>query len=85
MTDTLTTTPPATDAVAERLDKLERTVKRLRKKVRQMDREEIACVVLTPEMEAELERRIKEAEENPGNSIPWSVVKAELQAKYGLT
>ena len=78
-------TPTLTNDVTERLAKLERRVKRLRKKVRQLDREEVSSIVLTPEWEAELERREKEAEENPDNKIPWSTVKAELHAQYGLS
>ncbi len=32
---------------------------------------------LSPELKAELERRVAEADANPGVSIPWEVVYAE--------
>ena len=88
MADTAVATAPASptasvnDAVLLRIEKLERNVKRLRRKVRQMDKEEIACVVLTSEMEAEIDRRVAEIDANPGQGITLDEFKAELKRKY---
>ena len=37
---------------------------------------------LTPEQEQELERRLREADENPGVGIPYEQVMDRLMAKY---
>jgi putative addiction module component (TIGR02574 family) len=37
-----------------------------------------AALPLTPEMAAELDRRLAEHEANPGAAIPWETVRAEL-------
>ena len=37
---------------------------------------------LTPEEEAEIDRRLEEHRRNPESSIPWEKVKAELEQKY---
>jgi hypothetical protein len=72
------TTPvadPAADLV-KRIDRLERQVKLLRQKIRRMEQDE-AAYYISPEMEAEIDRR--EAEVLSGNfvGIPWETVKAE--------
>ena len=36
---------------------------------------------LTPEQEAELDRRIAEHERNPGRAIPWQEVIADLRSR----
>ncbi len=38
---------------------------------------------LSPEQAAELDRRLAEFEQNPQRGIPWDLIKAELQEKYG--
>lgn len=81
MTETIAPPTPITDAVTERLAKLERSVKRLRKKVRQLDREEVSCIVLTPEWEAELDRRVAEIDANPGQGRSANEVFSDLRAK----
>ena len=87
MAETAIATAPASatastsDVVLLRIEKLERKVKHLRRKVRQMDKEEIACVVLTPEMEAELDRRLDEMNANPGQGIPAEEVFARIREK----
>jgi putative addiction module component (TIGR02574 family) len=74
--------PEATDlALAERVAKLERQVKRLRAKARA--EKSVSEMEISPEWEAELERRIRDADENPDDRIPWEVVKAELKAQFG--
>ena len=75
-------TPTLTHDVTERLAKLERSVKRLRKKVRQLDREEVSCIVLTPEWEAELERRVAEIDANPGQGMTHDEYKLDIQKRY---
>ena len=79
MTETLAPPTPATATVTERIEKLERTVKRLRKKVRRLDRDELSDFVLTPEMEAELDRRIASFEADPNSGIPAEVVFEKLK------
>lgn len=88
MADTAAASAPASptalpsDAVLVRIEKLERKVKHLRRKVRQMDKEEIACVVLTQEMEAELDRRVAEIEANPGQGMTLDEYKSKIKLKY---
>ena len=38
---------------------------------------------LTPSQQAELDRRLKAHAKNPDDVVPWEVVKASLNAKYG--
>jgi putative addiction module component (TIGR02574 family) len=38
---------------------------------------------LTPELAAELDRRIAEFEANPDEGIPWEQVKAEMKQRFG--
>lgn len=82
MTETVTPPVATSDTLAERVAKLERQVKRLRAKVRTGKTAD--KIEISPEWEAELERRIREADENPDNRIPWGVVKAELKAQFGV-
>ena len=84
MTETVTPSAPAIEAVQDRLAKLERSVKHLRRKVRHIQNDAVSDIELTPEIKALLDERLKEAEENPGNTIPWDVVRAELQQRYGI-
>jgi putative addiction module component (TIGR02574 family) len=37
---------------------------------------------LTPEEEAEIDRRLEEHRRNPESAVPWKQVKAELEEKY---
>lgn len=45
------------------------------------DAERAAELALTPEQEAELDRRWAEHLEDPDSAIPWDEVRATLQAK----
>jgi putative addiction module component (TIGR02574 family) len=38
---------------------------------------------LTPELAAELDRRVAEFEANPDKGIPWEQVKAEMKQRFG--
>ncbi|HTS16766.1 MAG TPA: addiction module protein [Verrucomicrobiae bacterium] len=38
---------------------------------------------VTPSQQAELDRRLKAHAENPDDVVPWEVVKASLDTKYG--
>lgn len=37
---------------------------------------------LTPAQRGELERRIAEADANPGQGVPWEVIRAEARARW---
>jgi putative addiction module component (TIGR02574 family) len=37
---------------------------------------------LTPAQRAELERRLADADANPGSGIPWDVIRAEARARW---
>jgi putative addiction module component (TIGR02574 family) len=39
-------------------------------------------LALSPEQEAELDRRMEEYRKNPDSGIPWNTVKAELARKF---
>jgi putative addiction module component (TIGR02574 family) len=38
---------------------------------------------VTPELMAELRRRVDEHRRNPGSAIPWETLKAELKRRFG--
>ena len=41
-----------------------------------------AALPITPELAAELDRRLAEHRANPEATIPWETVRAELMARY---
>lgn len=76
---TETTAPPAADPVADRIDKLEKTVTRLRRKVRRLERT-VPPIEMTPEWEAEIDRQLKDLDDNPDNCIPWEEAQKQILA-----
>jgi putative addiction module component (TIGR02574 family) len=44
--------------------------------------DEAAAAELSDAQRAELERRAEDARRNPGDGIPWDVVKARLRARW---
>lgn len=87
-TATATASPSPTaltnDAVLKRIEKLERNVKKLKRQLRLVPSAEFADLELTPEIRKLIDERLKEADENPGNTIPWNEVRDELQQRFGI-
>jgi hypothetical protein len=79
MAMTETVPPSAADPVADRIDKLEKTVTRLRKKVRRLERA-VPPIEMTPELAAEIDRLEAEVFANPDIGVPWEVAQAEILA-----
>jgi hypothetical protein len=81
MAMTETAAPTAADPVAERIDKLEKTVTRLRKKVRRLERV-VPPIDMTPELAAEIDRRLKDIEVNPHDEVSWDEVQAAALKRF---
>ncbi len=79
-------TPPASAdrAVMLRIEKLERNVKKLKRQLRSVSKDRFEEIELSPEVQKLIDDRLKEADENPGNTVPWETVRAELQQRYGI-
>lgn len=78
---TETAAPPAADPVAERIDKLEKTVTRLRKKVRKLERA-VPPIEMTPELAAEIDRLEAFVEANPDAGVPWEEVERDFHERW---
>lgn len=75
------TTATVADPVTDRLAILERSLTKLKKKVRRLERTAEPPIEITPELAAEIDRREKELEANPQAVIPWETVYRETLSR----
>ena len=75
------TTATVADPVTDRLAILERSLTKLKKKVRRLERTAEPPIEITPELAAEIDRLEAEAIANPHAGRPWEEVKAATLAK----
>ena len=71
------TTATVADPVTDRLAILERSLTKLKKKVRRLERTAEPPIEITPELAAEIDRLEAEAIANPHAGIPWETVYRE--------
>ena len=74
----------STEQLEQRVVALEQTVATLQRKLALLltDEGDESSVELTNELKAEIDRRLADAEANPGDSVPWEQVKAEALARF---
>ena len=74
----------STEQLEQRVVVLERTVATLQRKLARLltDEGDEPQIELTDELEAEIDRRLADAEANPSDSVPWEQVKAEALARF---
>ncbi|MBA4063254.1 MAG: hypothetical protein C0501_05995 [Isosphaera sp.] len=70
-----------TEQLERRVADLERTVAALQRQVADLAADDGPPIELTPELKAEIERRIADAEANPHDSVPWEVVEASIRER----
>ena len=75
------TTATDTVPVIDRLAILERSLTKLKKKVRRLERTAEPPFEITPELAAEIDRLEAEAIANPHAGIPWETVYRETIAR----
>jgi putative addiction module component (TIGR02574 family) len=71
-----------TEQLERRVADLERTVAALQRQVAELAADDGPPIELTPELRAEIERRIADHEANPQDSVPWEEVKAAALARF---
>ena len=74
----------STEQLEQRVGVLERTVASLQRKLALLltDEGDEPQIEVTDELKAEIDRRLADAEANPGDSVPWEQVKAEALARF---
>ena len=77
-----TTAEPVVDTVTDRLAKLERSITRLKKKVRRLERTAEPPIEITPELAAEIDRLEEYVKANPDEGVPWEEVMASALARF---